>query len=91
MCEYELAEHGNECEAGAYGKEKSEAPATACYSFERVTGDKAVLVICSRRCKVHELSSGELHSLFCANNEKIATRYFSFTNFKFVILPTVYF
>ena len=39
-CEYELTEHGNERRAGSYGKEKSEAGATGCYSFERATGDE---------------------------------------------------
>ena len=35
--------HGNEREAGAYGKEKSEASGSlrTCYSFERATGDEA--------------------------------------------------
>ena len=37
---------------------------------------------------MHELSSGELHSLLCTNNE-IIVRYFSFIHFKFVIFPTV--
>ena len=41
--EYELVEHGNEDEAGAYGKKKSEAVAYGKenrYSFERATGDE---------------------------------------------------
>ena len=44
-CEYELAENGNERQAGAYAfpllSVFHRAPATARYSFERTTGDEA--------------------------------------------------
>ena len=39
-CGHDLAGHGNEREAGAYGKAKSESE-SARYSSEQWTGDKA--------------------------------------------------